>query len=147
MNCCQIDKDLTITGPGADLLTVARSSAKGTAAFMVFDIFGGNVTIGGLTISNGDGAVSPTGGGLHSGDSNEVLILGCGFTNNKGKLGGRGWQRRHGWRPPDELHLYEQYCPFGRCCLLWRVMSACLAALFQGTQQRMRAGVSLSVDH
>src|SRR5947208_391544 len=33
-----IQNDLTITGPGADLLTVARSSATGTPAFIIFDL-------------------------------------------------------------------------------------------------------------
>lgn len=37
-----IDKSLTITGPGADMLTVARSSANGTPAFNIFDILEGS---------------------------------------------------------------------------------------------------------
>ena len=83
-----IDKDLTITGPGADQLTVARSSAGATPAFIVFDVMQGAVTINGLTISNGDGSMLPYGGGLHSQSSGHIVISGCTFTNNLGNMGG-----------------------------------------------------------
>src|SRR5215471_16723386 len=49
-----IDKNLTITGPGANLLTVERSTADGTAQFRIFTINSGKtVNISGLTITNG----------------------------------------------------------------------------------------------
>jgi hypothetical protein len=83
-----IDKDLTITGPGADLLTVARSGANGTPPFTIFDIFQGAVTINGLTISNGDSGTAPFGGGLHTRSSLEVVLSGCRFTNNRAGSGG-----------------------------------------------------------
>src|SRR5215472_3624073 len=55
-----IDKNLTITGPGANLLTVERSSAAGTPQFRILTINPGKtVTIYGLTVTNGhspDGA-------------------------------------------------------------------------------------------
>ena len=57
-----INKNLIITGPGANLLTVRRSTAGGTPDFRVFNIGAGStVTISGLTISNGrlTGATSP----------------------------------------------------------------------------------------
>src|SRR2546423_12143968 len=62
-----IQNDVTITGPGADLLTVARSSAGGTPAFMIFDIAQGTVTISGLTISNGYNTNTAFGGGVYAG--------------------------------------------------------------------------------
>jgi hypothetical protein len=86
-----IDKDLTINGPDADLLTVARSSAKGTPAFVVFDILQGAVTIRRLTISNGyNDAVAgpPSGGGLHTESFLGVILSGCHFTNNQARYGG-----------------------------------------------------------
>ena len=83
-----IDKDLTITGPGADLLTVARSTANGTPAFIIFDIMQGAVTISGLTISNGDNVAAPFGGGLHTQSFLEVVLSGCHFTNNRAPFGG-----------------------------------------------------------
>ena len=48
-----INKNLTISGPGANLLSVQRSAAAGN--FRIFDIASGsvNVTISGLTIANG----------------------------------------------------------------------------------------------
>jgi hypothetical protein len=60
-----ISKDVTITGPGARLLTVQRSSAGGTPNFGIFRINGGTVNISGLTITNASGpdaAVSNVGG-------------------------------------------------------------------------------------
>jgi CSLREA domain-containing protein len=47
------DKNLTITGPGANLLSVQRSTASGTPEFRIFDIQSANVAISGLTIANG----------------------------------------------------------------------------------------------
>src|SRR5437899_683887 len=53
-----INKNLTINGPGANLLTVQRSAGGSTPAFTIFHIPSPpnfNVTISGLTIANGDG--------------------------------------------------------------------------------------------
>jgi hypothetical protein len=49
-----IDKDLTIAGPGADVITVSGNTS-GTTRSRVFDITtaGVSVTISGLTIANG----------------------------------------------------------------------------------------------
>ena len=60
-----IDKSLTINGPGANLLTVQRSTAVGTPDFRIFNIASGNfnVTISGLTISNGKAPDFGSGGG------------------------------------------------------------------------------------
>jgi CSLREA domain-containing protein len=49
-----LSSDMTIAGPGADLLNVQRSSAGGTAAFRIFRVnSGANVIILGMTITNG----------------------------------------------------------------------------------------------
>ena len=49
-----INKNLTINGPGANLLTVQRSRFAGTPDFRIFNINSSiNVTISGLTINNG----------------------------------------------------------------------------------------------
>src|SRR5437899_3212704 len=60
-----IDKNLTISGPGANVLTVQRSTAGGTPQFRVFEIAIGyfNVTISGLTIANGNVPTSANVGG------------------------------------------------------------------------------------
>jgi hypothetical protein len=64
-----IDKNLTITGPGANLLTVMRSSAGGTPNFRIFTINNGQtVTMSGLTIANGmvSSGNPATGGGIYN---------------------------------------------------------------------------------
>ncbi len=60
---------VTISGPGADVLTVKRSTAGGTPDFRVFSIApgaGNSATLSGITISNGKatpgGGISFTGG-------------------------------------------------------------------------------------
>ena len=83
-----IDKDLTITGPGPDDLTIARSSAEGTPAFIVIDVSQGAITISGLTISNGDGGMTPYGGGMHTAIVVLATVSNCHFTNNRGAMGG-----------------------------------------------------------
>ena len=50
-----LETDLIIAGPGANLLTVQRSNAGGTPSFTIFYVsLDKNVSISGLTISNGD---------------------------------------------------------------------------------------------
>src|SRR5205807_258997 len=83
-----IDKDLTISGPGADSLIVQRSKASGAAKFPVLHIAVGNfaITISRLTISNGynDGVTgSGRGGGLDNESSGTVNVSECIFTGNQ----------------------------------------------------------------
>jgi uncharacterized repeat protein (TIGR01451 family) len=65
-----INKDLTITGPGANVLTVMRSTAGVIPEFRIFNIQSGTVNIAGLTISNGhpadgvSGSDGDVGGGI-----------------------------------------------------------------------------------
>jgi predicted outer membrane repeat protein len=60
-----ISGNLTITGPGANQLTVMRSTAGGTANFRIFTIpqFA-TASISGLTISNGRLSTNQAGGGV-----------------------------------------------------------------------------------
>jgi CSLREA domain-containing protein len=46
--------DININGPGANVLTVQRSTAGGTPGFRILDVEGGTVAISSLTLSNGD---------------------------------------------------------------------------------------------
>src|SRR5712675_582337 len=57
-----IDKNLTISGPGAANLTIQRSSAIGVPDFRIFNINAGIVAISGVTMRNGRAAV---GGGIN----------------------------------------------------------------------------------
>ena len=83
-----INKNLIINGPGADLLTVGRTTASGTPQFSIFHIASSNlnVTISGLTIANG----SPDNGPAIKNDSaGTVTISGCVLTGNVAtQLGG-----------------------------------------------------------
>ena len=79
-----IDKNLTINGPGADKLTVRRSSANGTAAFRLFEI-SKSVTLNGLTLANGN---SPEWGGAISFYGPELTIANCVISGNNAEYGG-----------------------------------------------------------
>ena len=67
-----VNKNITISGPGADVLTVERDT--GASAFRVFHVTSGHtVTIEGLSISNGN-VVS--GGGIYN-DHSALTVRGC----------------------------------------------------------------------
>lgn len=85
-----IDKDLTITGPGADQLTVTRSTAVGTPGFHIFHVTAFHtVVIEGITISNGL-AEGPKqehyGGGIYN--SGALTVRNAVITNNSARYGG-----------------------------------------------------------
>jgi hypothetical protein len=73
-----INKNLTITGPGANLLTIQRSTAGGTPLFGIFTINGGTtVSISGLTISNGN---TSSGSGINN--QGVLTLTGCRISGN-----------------------------------------------------------------
>src|SRR5207302_8933775 len=75
-----INKNLTISGPGVNLLTVQRSHTTGTVDFHIFDIAPGNfnVTISGLTITNGN----VNGGGIFNESGGIVTVTSCLISKN-----------------------------------------------------------------
>ncbi len=84
-----INKNLTITGPGANLLSVVRGRApfQPFFKFRIFEIDSGNVTISGLTISNGIPAevntpIGDSGGGILNQSSGLVTISHCVISGN-----------------------------------------------------------------
>jgi hypothetical protein len=90
-----IDKDLTIAGPGANLLTVRRSSAGGTPQFRIFYLQNGffPVNISGLTLVNGDTTSGMNTGGNAGGailcvTFGNVTIAGCTISGNASDGGG-----------------------------------------------------------
>ena len=93
-----IDKDLTITGPGADRLTVRVKPPPGFVSFRGFNISSSEVTvsISGITISNGF-ALGGGGGILSVG---VLTLTGCtisyNFTDCSGLLGGGGVMNDNG---------------------------------------------------
>jgi CSLREA domain-containing protein len=69
----ELNSDLSITGPGADLLTVERSSAGGTPNFRIFTVNSGKtVSISGFTAANGRVVGPNNGGGVLN---NGTLVL------------------------------------------------------------------------
>ena len=80
----EIRKNLTIAGPGADRLTVQRSTASGIPEFGIFAILANqleyvSVTIVGLTIANGNGL----GGGIYT-NIRTLTIDRCVISGNSG---------------------------------------------------------------
>jgi hypothetical protein len=83
-----IDRNLTITGPGANILTVKRSTGTHVLRFRIFNITSeAHVTISGLTIGNGyaTGTSDPDlvgyGGGILN--SGTLTVAGCVVSGNK----------------------------------------------------------------
>ena len=87
-----ITKNLTINGPGANLLTVQRSIVgPGIPNFRIFHIAIAenliNVTLSGLTISNGIAPANESGGGILS-ETNTVTIANSTISGNTASSGG-----------------------------------------------------------
>jgi hypothetical protein len=75
-----IDKSITISGPGANLLAVSR--AQDAPAFSIFHVGAGlTVVIQGLTISNGSALQLGCGGGILI-DGSTLTVTNCTVSNN-----------------------------------------------------------------
>lgn len=73
--------DMTITGPGVNLLTVQRSTALGTPAFRIFNINAGRtVSISDLTIANGLSTGGALGGGVRN--AGRLTLSNCNLYGN-----------------------------------------------------------------
>jgi len=79
-----INKNLTISGPGADLLTVQRSTAGGTPTFRIFNMVSASVTISGLKIANGNASPGGRGGGIFN-SSGSLTVGACIISGNTGR--------------------------------------------------------------
>jgi CSLREA domain-containing protein len=85
-----INRDLTIQGPGANLLEITRSSG----VFTIFEIATFNVSISGIAITNGHAAnehnpdVTHSGGGVDILLSSTVHLTNCILSGNTGDGGG-----------------------------------------------------------
>jgi N-acetylneuraminic acid mutarotase len=80
-----IDKNITISGPGSDLLTVERFPPT---QFSVFHVMPNHtVTIEGLHITGGGGNFGPGGGGVRNDHAN-ITISNCSLTANGTTSGG-----------------------------------------------------------
>ncbi|HSD45035.1 MAG TPA: choice-of-anchor Q domain-containing protein [Pyrinomonadaceae bacterium] len=85
-----LNSDLSIVGPGADLLTVQRSSAAGTPDFRIFKINSTTtVTISGLTVANGRiGSGDARGAGVFN--SGQLTLSDCNLYGNTLGFNGLG---------------------------------------------------------
>ena len=87
-----INTSLTITGPGANSLTVQRNSAVGTPNFRIFTIISGtNVAMSGLTVANGSVVGSfpaSSGGGIF--DSGTLTLTNSVVSGNNAAAGPGG---------------------------------------------------------
>ena len=82
-------KSVTITGPGANVLTVARNTAMGTPQFRIFQVNSGvTATISGLTITGRLRAGGADGGGILS--DGTLTLTGVAVTNNMAGSNGGG---------------------------------------------------------
>ena len=85
-----INRDLTIQGPGANLLEITRSSG----VFTIFEIATFNVSISGIAITNGHAANSSnpdvfrSGGGIDMPLSSTVTLTNCILSGNTADAGG-----------------------------------------------------------
>src|SRR6266404_3494730 len=80
-----VDRNLTISGPGAANLTIQRSSASGVPDFRIFNIKAGVVAISGLTVNNGREAV---GGGINN--TTTFSLNDCVIVENSASASGGG---------------------------------------------------------
>jgi CSLREA domain-containing protein len=83
-----INKNLTIAGPGANLLTLQRLAASGP--FRIFNVAGSGLTVNlqGMTITGGSD--SGSGGGILNQGANTLFITGCQVAGNVANLTGAG---------------------------------------------------------
>jgi hypothetical protein len=73
-----INHNVNVNGPGANQLTVQRSTAGGTPQFSIFTINGGKtVSISALTMSNGNASI---GGGIYN--QGTLTLTGCTISGN-----------------------------------------------------------------
>ncbi|HKP05055.1 MAG TPA: right-handed parallel beta-helix repeat-containing protein [Chthoniobacterales bacterium] len=101
-----IEKSLTITGPGANLLTVQRSAAPGTAAFHIFHVPSfAAVTISGLLIRNGSPPSGVNGGAVDN--LGTLTITGCTIADSvsAGEFSGGGAIYNDGGDPGGQLTI------------------------------------------
>src|SRR5205823_219835 len=103
-----IDKNLTVQGPGVNVLTIMRSSAGGTPNFRIFKINPNmTVAISGLTITNGrssDGLPAALGSFGNPGDGGGGILNSGGFLNLS-DMTITGNRTGNGGLPPNPLNV------------------------------------------
>ena len=118
-----IDKNLTISGPGADLLAVLRATGGKTPSFRIFNVVANNgdrslsvVTISGLTIANGFAQgkfPNSGGGGISNSSTGTVNVVRCNLSGNFADFGGGIFNRDAGTVDITESTLDNNTAGFG----------------------------------
>ncbi len=101
-----INKNLRISGPGPNLLTVQRSAAKGTPNFRIFSVWDSNlvVNIVGLTILNGSvSSDNGNGGAILNGGT--LTITACVISGSSSESDGGGAIFNNGGDPGGTLTI------------------------------------------
>lgn len=79
-----LNHNINLSGPGADLLTVQRSTAGGTPQFSIFRTAGSlTINISGLTISGGIAALGEDGGGVFIQNNTTLTFTGVKISGNR----------------------------------------------------------------
>src|SRR5262249_53486662 len=82
-----INHNVNLIGPGANQLTVQRSTAGGIPDFRIILVLAGRiVTMSGLTITNGRAPSPNSGGGIAN--NGTLTLTDCVVSNNTGQDGG-----------------------------------------------------------
>ncbi|HEX5874419.1 MAG TPA: choice-of-anchor Q domain-containing protein [Pyrinomonadaceae bacterium] len=78
----ELDSDMTMVGPGRDLLTIQRTTAPGTPSFRIFTIHAAKaVELSDLTIANGNAITQNNGGGVRN--NGALTMRNCNVYGNK----------------------------------------------------------------
>jgi CSLREA domain-containing protein len=86
----ELDSDMTIVGPGRDLLTIQRSTAPGTPSFRIFTVHAAKtIELSDLTIANGNAITQNNGGGVRN--NGALTMRNCNvYGNSAGTAGVSG---------------------------------------------------------
>jgi CSLREA domain-containing protein len=83
-----LSDNVTITGPGADKLSVTRNSSS---SFRIFNVTApGLVSFSGMTISKGAAPINGNGGGINKTGAGTVNVTNCTISNNQALAVGGG---------------------------------------------------------
>ncbi len=99
-----LTKNMTITGPGANLLEVTRGSANDAR---IFELDSGNVSISGLALTNGF-----AGGGLFNSDGGAIILFGGNLTISNCLISGNTAQFQGGAIAVINGNLTVSNCTF-----------------------------------